>query len=162
MDPLVNVGIGQMHVAKQPTRLICLGLGSCVAIAIWDSSTKIGGMAHVMLPDESYSPKRLESPPAKFGNKAVKALTDEMKKEGANVYVAVAKIAGGANMFKNVSPDMRDIGLENSDSVKGALKLGHIRLVAEDVGGSLGRTVELDTSTGKLTIKTVRGAVKII
>jgi chemotaxis protein CheD len=162
MDLMVSVGIGQLRVARSPSRLFCLGLGSCVAIAIWDSSTKIGGMAHVMLPDESFAPKRLDSPPAKFGNNAAKALADEMKKAGANVYVSVAKIAGGANMFRNVSPNMKDIGLENSEAVKRALKQIHIRLVAEDVGGSLGRTVELDLDTGKLSVKNVRGVVRFI
>jgi chemotaxis protein CheD len=162
MDLMVSVGIGQLRVAHSPSRLLCLGLGSCVAIAIWDSSTKIGGMAHVMLPDESFAPKRTDNPPAKFGNAAAKALTDEMKKAGANVYVAVAKIAGGANMFRNVSPNMRDIGLENSEAVKKALKLNHIRLIAEDVGGSLGRTVELDLDTGRLSVKNVRGLIKYI
>ena len=162
MDLMVSVGIGQLRVARSPSRLLCLGLGSCVAIAIWDSSTKIGGMAHVMLPDESFAPKRLDSPPAKFGNTAAKALTDEMKKAGANVYVSVAKIAGGANMFRSVSPSMKDIGLENSEAVKKALKQIHIRLVAEDLGGSLGRTVELDMDTGKLSVKNVRGSVKYI
>jgi len=162
MDLMVSVGIGQLRVARSPSRLLCLGLGSCVAIAIWDSSTKIGGMAHVMLPDESFAPKRIDSPPAKFGNTAAKALADEMKKAGANVYVAVAKIAGGANMFRNVSPNMKDIGLENSEAIKKALKQIHIRLIAEDVGGSLGRTVELDLDTGRLSVKNVRGLVKYI
>jgi hypothetical protein len=55
-------------------------------------------MAHVMLPDESFAPKRLDSPPAKFGNTAPKALVDEMRKAGANVYVSAAKIAGGRSM----------------------------------------------------------------
>ena len=162
MDYRVSVGIGQLRVAHSPSRLICVGLGSCVAIAIWDSSTKIGGMAHVMLPDESYAIKRIDSPPAKFGNTAAKALTDEMKKAGANVYVSVAKIAGGANMFRNVTPTMKDFGLENSEAIKKALKQIHIRLVAEDIGGSLGRTVELNLDTGKLFVKNVRGITRQI
>jgi chemotaxis protein CheD len=162
MELMASVGIGQLRVARSPSRLLCLGLGSCVAIAIWDSSTKIGGMAHVMLPDESFAPRRIDSPPAKFGNTAAKALADEMRKAGANVYIAVAKIAGGANMFRNVSPTMKDIGLENSEAIKKSLKQNHIRLIAEDIGGSLGRTVELDLDTGKLSVKNVRGVVKYI
>lgn len=162
MELALNVGIGQLRVARSPSRLLCLGLGSCVAIAIWDSSTKIGGMAHVMLPDESFAPKRLDSPPAKFGNNAPKALVEEMRRAGANIYISVAKIAGGANMFRSVSPNMKDIGLENSEAVKKALRQYHIRLIAEDVGGSLGRTVELDLDTGKLSVKNVRGVIKYI
>lgn len=142
MDQMIHIGIGQMRIAQQPARLICLGLGSCVAIAIWDPSTKIGGMAHVMLPDESFSPRKIESPPAKFGATAVRALLDQMRKGGANIYCAVAKIAGGANMFRNVSPGMKDIGLENVKAVKKALAQNHVRMVAEDVGGNSGRTVD--------------------
>jgi chemotaxis protein CheD len=162
MDLMVHVGIGQLRVARSPSRLLCLGLGSCVAIAIWDPSTKIGGLAHVMLPDESLAPNRLDSLPAKFGNTAPKALMDEMGEAGANIYVAVAKIAGGANMFRNVGRNMRDIGLENSEAVKKALTQIHIRLIAEDVGGSLGRTVELDLDTGRLSVKSIHGTIKYI
>jgi len=158
-----HVGIGQMCVAHSPARLICLGLGSCVAIALWDASTKIGGMAHVMLPDEKCAPKRvIDNPAAKFGTTAVKALVSEMKKEGANVYTMVAKIAGGANMFKDVGLEMKDIGLKNADAVKCSLMEGRIRVVGEDVGGTHGRTVDLDTTTGKLYIKTIRGRNKVI
>jgi chemotaxis protein CheD len=162
MELTVSVGIGQLRVARNPTRLICLGLGSCVAIAIWDSSSKIGGMAHVMLPDESFTPRRIDSPPAKFGSTAAKALVEEMKRQGANAYMAVAKIAGGANMFRNVSPDMKDIGLMNSEAVRKSLLQNHIRLIAEDIGGTIGRTVELDTGSGRLTIKNIRGVIKYI
>ena len=158
----LSIGIGQMRVARAPARLICLGLGSCVAVAIWDSSTKTGGMAHVMLPDENFAPKRADSPPAKFGSTAAKMLIDEMRAQGANVYMVVAKIAGGANMFRSVSPDMKDIGLLNSEAVKKSLKLNHVRLIAEDIGGTIGRTVELDTDSGRLTVKNVRGVIKYI
>jgi len=163
MASVYLVGIGQMCVAHSPARLVCLGLGSCVAIALWDKSSKIGGMAHVMLPNEMCAPKRLIANPAgKFGTTAVKGLVREMKEEGANVYTMVAKIAGGANMFKDVSSSMKDIGLKNADAVKCSLEEGRIKVVGEDVGGSQGRTVDLDTSTGRLHIKTIHGMTKYI
>jgi len=157
------VGIGMMCVAHSPARLVCLGLGSCVAIALWDNSTKIGGMAHVMLPDEKCAPRRIIANPAgKFGTTAVQALAEQMKLEGANIYTTVAKIAGGANMFLNIGIEMKDIGMKNAEAVKCSLTEGRIKIVAEDVGGNLGRTVDLDTVTGKLHIKTIHGKNKII
>jgi len=163
MVSIYNVGIGQMCVAHSPDRLVCLGLGSCVAIALWDNSTRIGGMAHVMLPDEKCAPKRIvANPAAKFGTTAVKALAEEMKREGANIYTTVAKIAGGANMFKDIGIEMKDIGMKNSEAVKCSLTEWRIKVIAEDVGGSLGRTVDLDTTTGKLHIKTIHGRNKVI
>jgi len=163
MASVYLVGIGMMCVAPSPARIVCLGLGSCVAIALWDTSTKIGGVAHVMLPDERSAPKRIIANPAgKFGTTAVKALTEEMKKEGANIYTTVAKIAGGANMFKDIGVEMRDIGMKNVEAVRNSLKEGHFKVVAEDIGGELGRTVDLDTETGKLHIKTIHGRNRIL
>lgn len=162
MESPVNVGIGQLRVGRNPDRIMCVGLGSCVAIALWDHSTKIGGMAHIMLPDESLSPKASTKNPAKFANTAVNALLVELIDQGANRYLTVAKIAGGANMFKHLNPDMKDIGMENVVAVRKAIIKEHLKLVSEDVGGSTGRTVELDTSTGNLLIKNVRGDTKII
>jgi chemotaxis protein CheD len=37
-----------------------------------------------------------------------------------------------------------------------------IKIVAEDVGGSQGRTISLDTSNGLLTIRTLGRAVRVI
>jgi len=153
---LIHVGIGQMRIARSPARLMCVGLGSCVAVALWDSSTKIGGMVHIMLPDSKIS-KKSEVLPGKYADTAAKALLEEMKVHGANQYVTVAKIAGGANMFKNVSVDMKDIGSENAKAAKKSLIDIHIRLLAEDTGGTLGRTVELDTTNGNLIIRNIRG-----
>ncbi len=163
MASVIHVGIGQMAVARSPTRLVCLGLGSCVAIAFWDHTTKIGGMAHVMLPDESCAPRRpLENPAAKFGSSAVKALIKEMKDQGANIYTTTAKIAGGANMFKDVGLEMKDIGMKNAEAVRCSLDEHKIRIIAVDVGGTNGRTVDLDTETGRLSIRTIRGRTIVV
>ncbi|MDH4123587.1 MAG: chemotaxis protein CheD [Thermoplasmata archaeon] len=153
---LIHVGIGQLRVARNPARLLCVGLGSCVAIALYDPSNKIGGMAHIMLPHEMAG-RTSESMPAKFGDTAPKKLLGEMVSVGANPYVVIAKIVGGANMFKNVSPEMKDIGHENVEAVKEGLIRNHVKIIAEDIGGTIGRTVELDTSTGRLLIRNIHG-----
>ncbi len=45
------VGIAQMVILKAPERICCMGLGSCVAIFLYDDLTKIGGVVHVLLPE---------------------------------------------------------------------------------------------------------------
>lgn len=159
---LIHVGIGQVRVARSPARLVCVGIGSCVALALWDSSTKIGGMVHIMLPDSTIGNRRNGILPGKYADTAARAIIDEMKMHGANQYATIAKIAGGANMFRNVSPDMKDIGMGNVIAVKKSLADLHIRLVAEDIGGNLGRTVELNTENGDLIIRTIRGRTRTI
>ncbi len=39
----IKVGISDYKVAKSPYKLITLGLGSCVGIAIYDKINKVGG-----------------------------------------------------------------------------------------------------------------------
>ncbi len=51
--------------------------------------------------------------------------------------------------------DFMRIGPRNVEAVKVKLKTLQIPIVSMDVGGSSGRTIEFDPSTGKLKIRTV-------
>ena len=56
MTPRRNVRVADLVTARGEGVLTALGLGSCVAIVLWDPTTSAGGMAHVLLP----SPPQLE------------------------------------------------------------------------------------------------------
>src|SRR4029079_7807374 len=79
-----------------------IGLGSCVAIVLYEPVARIGGMAHVLLPSETMSRDR--SNPAKFPATAVPLLLKEMRALGARPERIHAKIVGGASMFGNLVP----------------------------------------------------------
>ena len=51
MSQIIKVGMADLNICKAPDSITTLGLGSCVGIAIRDPATKIGGLAHIMLPD---------------------------------------------------------------------------------------------------------------
>ncbi len=53
MNDEITVGMGRLYVVDKPATLTCLGLGSCVALMLYDPKTNICGLAHVMLPDSS-------------------------------------------------------------------------------------------------------------
>ena len=53
MGVVIKVGMADLKTGKNPDILTTLGLGSCIGIALWDPVTKIGGLAHVMLPDST-------------------------------------------------------------------------------------------------------------
>lgn len=150
----VYVGIADLKVGHAPLILITLGLGSCVGVTLYDPVKKIGGLLHVMLPRSSEFSRN--SHPAKFADTGVPLLLAEVLKLGADKRVLEAKIAGGAQMFEG----MVNIGERNVEAVKEALAALGIRLVAEDVGGKRGRTMILDTSTGKVIIKTLGSSPK--
>ena len=50
MEELIKVGMADLKAARHPSKLTTLGLGSCVGIALYDKTTKIIGLAHIMLP----------------------------------------------------------------------------------------------------------------
>lgn len=158
---VIKVGMADLSIAKEPDILTTLGLGSCVGIALYDPSTKIGGLAHIMLPDSTQI-KNNENK-AKFADTAIEVLVQQMVKEGVRRNKLVAKIAGGAHMFefKNMD-DMMRIGTRNVTAVIQILKEAHIPIIAQDTGENYGRTIELHTLTGVLRVKTIGHGVREI
>ena len=53
MSEIIKVGMADLKTCVSPDGVTTLGLGSCVGIAIRDPVTKIGGLAHIMLPDST-------------------------------------------------------------------------------------------------------------
>ncbi|MGB9885509.1 MAG: chemotaxis protein CheD [Moorellales bacterium] len=161
MDKEVKVGIAQWKVARAPFRLITLGLGSCVGVALWDRQARVGGLAHIMLPESSQFPNHHN--PAKFADSALPALVEEMVRWGASRQRLVAKLAGGAQMFNSQGGgSLLNIGPRNVAAVKDTLQRLGIVTAGEDCGGNVGRTMILDTQTGEVYIRTIGQPVKII
>ena len=68
----------------------------------------------------------------------------------------VAKIAGGANMFAQVSPvTVKSIGEQNRNAVEKVLNSLNIPIVARHVGGTSGRNLFVQVSTGTTQIQIV-------
>ncbi len=156
MTNVIKVGMAEYEISHNPGRLCCYGLGSCVAIALYDRRTKTGGLAHVMLPTSRYARKTVRHRPAKFADLAVVALLDKMERSGVIRNRVIAKIFGGANMFSSngTGHSVLEIGKRNTAAVKKKLKEERIRLVAEDTGGSHGRSIEFHTDSGKVIVRT--------
>ncbi|MGE5628643.1 MAG: chemotaxis protein CheD [Solirubrobacterales bacterium] len=155
----IKVGIADMNTAFSPDKIITVGLGSCIGIALYDNKMKIGGLAHIMLPDSTQFNN--VSNPLKFADLAIPLLLTDMEKMGAKKSNIRAKIAGGASMFNFTDSKMNmDIGNRNSISVKSVLNQFSIPLLNEDTGGNKGRTMVFDTQTGIVQIKTIGVSVK--
>ncbi|HEY3426927.1 MAG TPA: chemotaxis protein CheD [Negativicutes bacterium] len=154
MSELIKVGMADYKVGRDPNSLISYGLGSCVGIALYDKVAKIGGLAHIMLPDSTQA--RSADNPAKFADTALPLMLNDMIKLGALKSRITAKIAGGAQMFTFANAtDIMRVGERNAEAVRLMLKKIEIRLIAEDTGGTYGRTVELKLDTGIYRLKTI-------
>lgn len=157
----IQVGIADYKVAHSPHRLITLGLGSCVGVALYDSVAKVGGLLHIMLPDSTQFNNVTK--PAKFADTGIPLMIDHIKRQGGNPNRLTAKLAGGAQMFSGLDEKfVLNIGQRNAQMVREILKKIGIRILAEDLGGNRGRTMIFDTSNGQVTIRTIGSPLKVI
>jgi chemotaxis protein CheD len=146
--------MADLRAVKAPGALTTLGLGSCVGIALYDSSAKIAGLAHCMLPDSKLIANNSNT--AKFVDTAIVKLVGDMIKMGARRELMKAKVAGGAQMFAyNAQNDQMRIGDRNVDSTLRVLAALKIPVIGRDTGDTYGRTVELYAEDGKFYIKTI-------
>lgn len=161
MVEILKVGMADLKVTAYPNTLTTLGLGSCVGVAVYDRTSQVIGLAHVMLPSSQQS--RNNENIAKFADTAIVKLLDEMTKLGANRKKMVAKLAGGAQMFAlNQTSDLMRIGFRNVVACKEKLAELGIPVIAEDTGGNYGRTIELYSENGDLLIKTIGHGVNTL
>jgi len=157
----IKIGIAEHKTVYSPAVLYSAGLGSCVGVCLWDPKMKVGGMVHIMLPDSSLARSVINK--AKFVDTGIKLLIEEMLYKGAHKRRLVAKMAGGAQMFNTHSNiEMLKIGERNVEAVRKELQINNIKLLAEDVGGNYGRTIEFYTENGLLMVKSIYKGVKAI
>lgn len=161
MSEIIKVGMADLKICLSPNGITTLGLGSCVGVAIRDTSSKIGGLAHVMLPDSTAIHNNTNI--AKFADTGIEELVRQMEKAGAKRSKMVAKIAGGAQMFnfQNKS-DLVRVGEKNVEASKNKLKQLKIPIIAEDTGQSYGRTVIFYPETGDFVIRAVGKPERVI
>lgn len=161
MSENIKVGMADLKTCVSPDSVTTLGLGSCIGVAIRDPITKIGGLAHIMLPDSKAIQNN--SNIAKFADTGVAELVNQMEKLGAVRKRMVAKIAGGATLFAfQAKGDLGQVGARNAEAVKKKLNELNIPLLAEDTGENYGRTVTFFPETGDYLIKAVGKADKTI
>lgn len=161
MSEIIKVGMADLKICKAPDGITTLGLGSCIGIAIRDPITKIGGLAHVMLPDSKAIQNN--SNIYKFADTGIEELVRQMVAAGANRSRLVAKIAGGAQMFAfQNKEDLVRVGERNAEASRNKLKELKIPILAEDCGLNFGRTVIFYPETGDYVIKAVGKSEKVI
>ncbi len=140
----IVIGIADMKMTNQGNELITYALGSCIGICLYDP-------AIIMLPLNMEAGR---TNTMKYADTGIRETLKQMEARGARRPRITAKVAGGAKMFSvSGSGALGNIGQRNIESVHKVLRAEGIRLIAEDVGGSVARTLSFDPATGKATIK---------
>jgi chemotaxis protein CheD len=142
------VAMGQAVVAAEPVRLTAI-LGSCIAVVLYSRELRLGMLSHVVLP-HSTGPTAY---PAKFADTAVPYMLSVLQSRGAKPQGLVAKITGGACMFGNCK--VMQIGDANIRAAVEALSAAGIRIVGQDVGGTVGRRIGFEPADGSLTVECI-------
>lgn len=146
---------------KGDVDLVTLGLGSCVAITLYDAAAHAGAMAHILLPSRSLA--RESANLAKFPETAVPLLLQRLTTLGADPKRLVAKLAGGASMFAQLmTPGSIQMGERNIVAARNALRTAGIPIAAEAVGGGSGRSVRFHLADGRVEIRAVGADVTVI
>lgn len=142
------VSMGQLAISATPgEELVARGLGSCIALALVDRVTGVAGLAHIVLPEAQDKP----GGNARFADRAVPELIDQMCSAGASERRLEAAIAGGAKMF-DLSGDL-DIGGRNEVAVRTELTRRGVELRGSATGGNRGRTMRVAAGDCAVTVK---------
>ena len=153
---LLVAGIGEMVLStSSDAHLVAYGLGSCIALAAWDPRAKVGGLAHFMLPSGPAS----DGSPVKFIDPGLDTFFSALEAQGAVANRCILKAAGAAAML-TVGGGLA-IGKRNAETMQAALTEKGLTLTAAALGGSTGRTVQLDVADGRFLIKSLSSVTEL-
>jgi chemotaxis protein CheD len=153
--------MGEYLVREAPARLAIYGLGSCLAIFIYEKERRIAGMAHVLLP--APLPDAPRGPAGKYADTAIAAILGQILQVGGRRESLMAKVVGGAHMFGAAAiPERETLGERNLRAALEGLQREGLEIAGMDIGGSYGRTMIADVSTGIIRITSLKRAPKEI
>lgn len=148
----IVVSVADMVVSNDPSAdLLTYSLGSCLGIVVYDPIKRAGGLLHVMLPDSTIDQAKAASSPYMFVDTGVPRLFRAIYGLGADKSRLSVRVAGGAQMLD--PQGVFNIGERNLRSLTSILSRNGCTIHAMDVGGLASRTLRLDLTTGKVSIK---------
>lgn len=136
-----HINQGEYAVGSDPDLMISTLLGSCIAVCLHDPVANVGGMNHILLPDETGG----AASGASFGVNAMELLINGITKSGGDRHRLQAKVFGGSRMVAGLS----NIGERNREFVMNFLRSESIGCVSESTGGDIGRRVQFWPHSGK-------------
>jgi len=151
------VGISDCKVTNDPASvLVTYALGSCIAVALYDSIAKVGGLLHYMLPESSLDRNKAEQNPFMFADTGIPRLLAAVSANGGARTRMLVRLAGGAQVLD--SHGVFEIGKRNYLAARKILWKAGVLIGAEAVGGEISRTTRLEVATGRMWIREGGGA----
>jgi chemotaxis protein CheD len=155
------VGIADMKVSNDlNATLITYSLGSCIGVSIYDPAIGVGGLLHFMLPDSTIDPEKATKNPWMFADSGIPLFFKEAYRLGAEKKRITVKVVGGSQILDD--SNFFNIGKKNYTTLRKIFWANNVLIRAEDVGGTVNRTLSLELSSGKVWVKTSGDGVKEI
>ena len=131
--------------------LITYSLGSCIGLCFHDPRLKLGALLHIMLPLNMEAGR---THPMKYADTGIKETLRQLEIRGASRARMTVKIAGGAKMFAVAGGgSLGNIGQRNIESVQAIMRRENLRLIGQQIGGNVARTLLFDVVSGQACVR---------
>ena len=151
MVNLLTVGVGDCKVSGAAGSVLATyALGSCIALAIHDPVSGVGGLLHFLLPESSVNPEKAGQNPFMFADTGIPLLFHAAYRLGAEKRRLVVWAVGGAQVLDENG--VFNIGKRNHQAMRKILWKAGVMLHGEEVGGTASRTVKLEVATGRVWV----------
>jgi len=146
-----HIAAGWIEADKQSSSIYQAYLGTCLGVALYDKTHKIGGMIHILLP-EPLGTMGAEFP-EKYASTGIPLLLNKLIALGSSPENLRAVIAGGALVGPVSQQDIGlDIGGRSADIAREYLQSQGINIIKSETGGFFTCTLELNMKTGETNI----------
>ena len=156
MNEIIDINTGQIAVRGGRCVLRAMALGSCIAVAAYDSRARIAGMAHIMLPGGT--PQQGANDP-RYAVYGIGALLDRMIEAGCDLGAIEVCLVGGGNVLRN---ERDSICGDNIRSVTAVLQDKNIPIRASVLGGNDRKSAFMDAETGRVSFTEGNGAERVL
>ena len=142
---VIDVNTGEVKTAVENGILRSSGIGSCVVVAAYNLSRKIGGMAHIMLP--GIAPQQF-SEKTKYAFDGIENLLKQMFEARADTNEIEVCLVGAGNVLNKKDDTICDANIK---SVTGILNEKNIQIMASILGGTKRKSVFMDVEDGSIS-----------
>ncbi|MBI5015734.1 MAG: chemotaxis protein CheD [Deltaproteobacteria bacterium] len=142
---------GELLVVEQPSVAVTV-LGSCVAVTLFHRRTRLGALCHAMLPEAAA--RGTGDDPFRYVEPSLRYMAAEFRRRGIGARETEVKMFGGGDVLLSRPRDGDPtVGARNVSAALQCLDEQEYTIMARDVGGTRGRKIYFDTSSGFVFVK---------
>ncbi|WP_373533300.1 chemotaxis protein CheD [Vampirovibrio sp.] len=160
MQRTEQVELGEIKVSDQKTMMFVLpNIGTGIAVTIFDLQNKVGGVAHIVLPESSLGTPGNDLLPGKYANLAVPKLLADFAELGGQKENSVVRLVGGAQLFNfgGGGGNILNIGARNATAIRAAMSKQGLAIGKADTGGNKGKSLRFVLATGQMFVRLIGG-----